>query len=423
MADKWLSSYGQLKEFIALHSNIKITPKLVIISSDIRSEFYQFFDAVRSEFIKGYFTVELEKSYALSQHWKSAGESLVEDTQLEDINMEAGVKWFLSDPVDGLIRELYNPLFDLLKNLIDIEGFKQKAIKIISKYSERYYKRGYELWAIMSLIKLLDVTKVYTVMPEDAQTDPTIVEVDSDAGQVEAYVPRVEETKKIIFENVENCSFLTPRIIIQSKLLNRFIALRPGFYKAHWKALFLSENQEWFKIKNIYKDFGDRDLWPDLAIYVSYDLADLGLVADYHNIARPDVIIDINEQDDWFQGNSLASIKRHYDILKPKLGAFIVSRTPIPQSLVGELKSQPQLHDSTTTQSTIDTEKLPLEQSISGDDYAYGQEKDSSGQNTEVILQNTSPVYNINLIGTEFDANRLKIIVDMLSENVHPQRT
>ncbi len=134
-------------------------------------------------------------------------------------------------------------------------------------------------------------------------------------------VPEAEETKKIVFEYAYICSYLVPRIIIHSRKLNRFVAFRADFYEAKWKARSLSENREWSSISAIEQAFGRADLWPNLAIYMSDDLRDLFLVSDYHKVARPDIIVDFREKENWYQTEGSAP-SSHYDVLQAPTGRF-----------------------------------------------------------------------------------------------------
>ncbi len=53
--------------------------------------------------------------------------------------------------------------------------------------------------------------------------------------------------------------------------------------------------------------------------------------ARYYVIARPDIIIDVVEAGDCYETGGVERIKRHHEILKPKLGSFVVSRGPLPK--------------------------------------------------------------------------------------------
>ena len=341
MPDTWQQTYEQLKAFIASHPSIEISPSCVVITGDIRPEFYRLFDTIRVEFIKENFPAELARGYELGSHWSEVSQAVVESMGLEEIEITAGVKWFLADPINGLMRGLFDPLFDLLKGRSDLAGFEKRAREVVAADYERFFREGYQRWASVSLIKCLDGDKVYSVPAIDYNNNASEMEGDPSGGLREDSVPEAEETKRIVFEYAMICSYLVPRIIIHSRKLNRFVAFRADFYEAKWKARTLSENQEWLKIATIERELGRSDLWPNLAIYVADDLRDLFLVSDYHKVARPDAVVDFKEKENWYESEGLASIRRHYDALKPKRGAFLVSRVPVPEAAAVELEPSP----------------------------------------------------------------------------------
>jgi hypothetical protein len=341
MPATWQQTYEQLKAFIAAHPSIEISPSCVVITGDIRPEFYRLFDTIRVDFIKENFPGELAKGYELGRNWSEVSQAVIESMGIEEIEITAGVKWFMADPVNGLMRGLFDPLFDLLKDRTDLASFEKKARDVVAADFERFFREGYHRWASISLIKDLDGDKVYSVPAIDYNNNASEMEGDPSGGLREDSVPEAEETKRIVFEYAMICSYLVPRIIIHSRKLNRYVAFRADFYEAKWKARLLSENREWLNIKAIEQELGRSDLWPNLAIYVADDLRDLFLVSDYHKVARPDVMVDFKEKENWYESEGLASIQRHYDALMPIMGAFLVSRVPVPEAAAKELEPKP----------------------------------------------------------------------------------
>lgn len=363
MPATWQQTYEQLKAFITAHPSIEISPSCVVITGDIRPEFYRLFDTIRVDFIKEHFPTELAKGYELGRQWNEISQAVIQSMGIEEIEITAGVKWFMADPVNGLMRGLFDPLFDLLKARTDPAGFEKKARETVAADYERFFREGYQRWASVSLIKAVDGDKVYTVPAIDYNNNASEMEGDPSGGLREDSVPEAEETKRIVFEYAMICSYLVPRIIIHSRRLNRFVAFRADFYEAKWKARTLSENREWLNIKAIEQNLGRSDLWPNLAIYVADDIRDVFLVSDYHKVARPDVIVDFKEKDGWYERQGLASIRRHYDALMPINGAFVVSLGPVPEAAAAELEPRAvPAPESTTDSPAIPAESAPERQ-------------------------------------------------------------
>src|SRR5271157_4749811 len=114
MAQIWPNAYEELQKFIAGHPAIEIDMNCIVISGDLRPEFYKLFDTVRVSFIRERFAAELEEAYALSAAYGEASKAVKEEMRLEDIEVNANLNWFLIDPINGLMRVLFDLLFDLL---------------------------------------------------------------------------------------------------------------------------------------------------------------------------------------------------------------------------------------------------------------------------------------------------------------------
>lgn len=338
MGNSWQSDYTHLKEFVEKQPGIEISSETVVLPEDVRPEFYRLFDMVQISFIKEYFPEELEKGYFLSRKWLEVQGDVTKTLNLEAITLPAGSSWFFDDPLDGLMRGLFDPLFNLLKGKITPDVFEQTASKIIIGDFTKYFREGYQRWATLALIKLLLPDELYSVPTIDYH-EPSESEGGPVPGSYVKEVPEVVETRIISFEHDLYCSFLAPKTIIHSTKLNCFVSFRPDFYDIRWKARLLSEKQEWYRIADIKKEFGINQLWPDLIIGMADDKADLVLTADYFQISRPDMIVDFREDGEWFQREGLAIVKRHYNVLKPRLGSFVVCREAVPEAALKELEA------------------------------------------------------------------------------------
>jgi hypothetical protein len=385
MPNNWQKVYDALKDYIAKNPSIEISSSVVAIPGDIRPEFYRLFDTIRVNFIKDNFPTELEKSYALSKHWAETSQYVINNMKLEAIEIQASVRWFLLDPINGLMRGLFDPLFDLFKGRTTLNLFEQTAAQIVKDDFTKFFREGYQRWAEVALIKLLAADKVYSVPAADYNTDASMMEGDPSGGLREEGVPEPVETHKIAFEISYMCSFLSPRIILHSTKLNRFISFRPEFYEARWKARLLSEYQEWYSIRAIEKEFGQTQLWPELAVYLSDDLVDLMVVADYHKVARPDIIVDFKEDHEWFSKEGLELVKRHHDVLKPKLGSFVICREPAPEAAIKGLEPKPVIQAVSTS-------------------------KTATPEPEQVI----EPKRNVSIISAGYDITKLEAVVEAM---------
>jgi hypothetical protein len=346
MSTIWLNAFEELKRYTADNPGIEIIPNAVCIPADVRPEFYRLFNAVCLSFITDKFPGYLENGKELSRAWKTVSQAVTNNLGLEELKVPDGSKWFLMDPADGLTRVLIDPLFDVLKGKADLAGFEQNATAQTAVKFTTFFCEGYRLWCVISLIQSISADRAYTVPAVDYY-EPSMADfTDLRPGTHKELVPEPRETRKIAFEHVPLCTFLVPTVIVNAPRLGSYAAFRAGFCEARWQARNVSGAQEWFAISDINREFGQGEQWPDLCIYINGNLKELTLVADYYQVAQPDIIIECRESNDWYQKEGLLMIKRHYDVLRPRLGSFVICRQPVPEGAIRELNPQPGLECS-----------------------------------------------------------------------------
>ena len=341
MAQTWQNSYEELKKFIAANPAIEIDMSSVVISGDVRPEFYKLFDTVRANFIKERFAPELEQAYALSAAYGATSKAVKEEMHLEDIEINANLNWFLLDPINGMMRVLFDPLFDLLKGKTDLSGFTGVSHAAVSESFKTLFREGYERWGALALLSLLSPDRLWLGKTHDFYTDPSM-EGDIIEGNRDDFVPDPVDSKKLVFDNLVRASFVVPGALIHSARLNSYVSLRPRWYLPRWKARMWSEHLDWLETKRLYREFGTGNLWPDMMIHMADEHPeDLKLVADYYRIARPEIIIEFMEEDDWYDAKRVEDIMRHNMVLTPRLGSYVISRVAVPPEAFKPLEALP----------------------------------------------------------------------------------
>ncbi|MCL2679016.1 MAG: hypothetical protein FWF18_01785 [Dehalococcoidia bacterium] len=330
MAHTWQNYYDELKKYIADHPAIKITPKVVTLFDDERPEFYRLFDAVRTAFVRERFAAQLEKAYDMGRGWKEACDTVKSEMFLEGIDVQSHLKWFLDDPVYGLMHWLFDPLFDLLKDKIDLDGFIAAGDAVVSERFRLLYREGYERWGTLALLHLLAPDRLWLGKTHDFYTD-NFLEKDIVEGLNIDWVHDPEESKKLVFNNLIRASFVVPDVLVHTPKLNTYIGLRAGWYAPRWNAKEISRRHEWVDLLQLYRDYGTGQIWPDLTLLAADERPEeLRLMADHKRMARPDVIIEFMEEDEWWDAAHVEAIIRHDLVSNPRFGTFIISRAAVP---------------------------------------------------------------------------------------------
>ena len=339
--NNWQDAYSKLGGYIKNNPSIKIAPNLIAIPGDVRTEFYRLFDTVRVAFLRENFPDLLAEAELLSRNYGAVSQEATGTLGITDVKLLGGLTWFLSDPTNGLMRPLFDHLFNLVKGKIDTDAFEQLSLKSIRGSFNQLFKAGYEKWVILSLLKMLAPDKLYSTDTTDTRMDSQATEAETMPGLHEDLVPPLLEIQSLQLGHSGDITFTVPDFIAHSPKMNRFFSIRSEILDAFWTAKTVSEKQEWLQLRTMTDHYLPIIKWPDMIIYAADRLDDLALVADFGRFCRPDVIIECMEQEGWYQQEGLERVKYYHDFLKPKLGTFVVSRVPVPEEAYKEIGPQP----------------------------------------------------------------------------------
>ncbi|UCE97894.1 MAG: hypothetical protein JSV74_00735 [Dehalococcoidia bacterium] len=328
MAVNWSQAYSELIDYVQNNPEIKISSRVVRIPSAIRDDFYSLHKKVRTIFLKEKTPELLEKSELLSSHYLKTREEVMRIVGLKEISIYGSVESFLLDPVEQLIKELFNPLMLLLKGELDIAGYEATAMDNAEKAFKHLYRSGYQKWLVLSFLKLLKADKVFKVFPEEVTEDDTL----RHGVQIEHKIPDPEEVDNIYFRREPEVGFMVPDLLIHSALFDRYYSFTSEIIKALAAATNHSKKREWLP--------GDPNIVFEgdiILVYVDTSLNDLSLVTDMNTTCKADLILECKVYEKWHEKEGLSSILKHYAKYKPRMGTFIITFDPITDSLKKEI--------------------------------------------------------------------------------------
>lgn len=386
MLTKWENAYSQLEDYIKNNPQIRIKKHITAIPADIRPEFYRLFDIVRTTFLEEKCQTLLEEARPLSKNYIAAAEEVKKNAGLSEIKLPLELNWFLNDPIDGLKRSFYNSLFDLLKSQIDINTFEREALQSTSNSFNYLFKMGYEKWITLSLINLFKPDKALSLPYEEIQMLCHEPEADDRFGYLDKKLPDIEETKSLSFHPGEDV-FRIANLVAHSTKLNRYFSIGADISDATWSSAETSIKREWIKIRELGKPLEPRDNWPDLVIYIDDKPESISLVADFGRFCRPDIVVECMEKANWYEEEGIDIVKQNHDFFKPKLGSYVVSRLPVPEQIIEDLKSKETISES----------------------------EQKEGVPPEEYSKNQLPDINVLTVG--YDPSRLAPIINVLSPN------
>lgn len=336
----WLNRYQELRDYIAQNPAIEIEDEVTVIPEPVRPEFYRLFAASRADFVKETFPELLNEGTILGKAFNEARETLLASLRLDDIKVDADINWFITNPVDGLARPLFNPLFDLLKGRFDVATFETIASRLVTSSFSRLHKIGYQNWVLFSLVNLAAPSKLLRVFAQEASNSCTVMEDHISPGSMQDVVPEPKQAKEIDLRHCPTVSFVVPDLIVQSTTLACCLSVRTAIIDPWWVAQRVSEKRHWIELRKQAMPYEPITDWPDMVIYLDDKPEDIALVADYTRFCQPDVIIECKNNADWYEKEGLDRVKFFHDLLQPTHGTFVISRVPVPKEALWEVDKE-----------------------------------------------------------------------------------
>ncbi len=267
MLSKWQDVYAGLQDFITSNPDIIISNSrgsaVIAIPDDLRGEFYRRFEDIRIAFLEEKFPTLLKEAEILGEAYVKAEQEVKELLKLDNICLLGFLDGYLHKPKVELIRNLYNPLWEVVKGNVNFDTFEKRAVSELEATFEHCRRLGYAKWVALSLVKMLESDHIFDVSPPESRVDghgePVFREMPS---------PPPKESKILSFEHGPNNlpPFVFPHFIVHSAKLNRYVSFRTELQSGEYAALNLSGKREWYRLEPVKKEFGLAKPNPSLLI-------------------------------------------------------------------------------------------------------------------------------------------------------------
>ncbi|NLD36978.1 MAG: hypothetical protein GX654_08920 [Desulfatiglans sp.] len=319
---EWKQEYESLKTFISSNKEILISPYETSIPRPLRDEFYSRFDQVRKAFVRSWESHLFVDICALGRSYTEAEERLFKILALKKhIELQVDLASILHNPEEGMMRLIYDPLFELIQCKITENDFEVKAAKNLNQNALEMFRLGYELWAAISIILLLDPDKIFRVSL-DENDKPFVSELD----QIVIGAQHHHAAKRI------------PELILHSKTLNTHIAFKMPL---RGEVDYYNLPTELPTQRMLRDRTGDTSMaLADRMIFMSViqDLNNIPVFAELHErkITSPDLTIEFLTAHDLSDEGALSRVQNRMQIMKPSFGGRIVVVNPRAESEVYE---------------------------------------------------------------------------------------
>jgi hypothetical protein len=278
MQPQWKQKYDILKNYIAANPDIHIDMSEISIPEYLRDGFYKHFDDIRNAFVEVYYDSLPLKVDALHSNYIQSEKELTELLGLVRIELPVDLSSFLHNPKEGLVRALYNRLFEMVQGKISIDDFEQMAN----------------------------------------------IDLDKD------YEPFVAELEEIAFgRQFHHPAKRIPEFILHSKKLDIHIAVKMPLTREVDSYYIPYEPP----VRSKKYNTGDTSYVLDsrvMFLSIVPDLKKIPVFADIHarTIKGPDLTAEFLTVQDLSSPDAIVRVKKRVEIMKPRLGGTIVVMDP-----------------------------------------------------------------------------------------------
>jgi hypothetical protein len=123
LESQWKREYGILNDLISSNPEIHIGQYEIYIPEDQRDGFYAHFDNVRMAIVESWSSSFSFDIYSLSKNYLASENKLFEALS-RNIQLPLDLSSFLHNPKAGMVRLIYNRLFELVQGKIPEEDFE-----------------------------------------------------------------------------------------------------------------------------------------------------------------------------------------------------------------------------------------------------------------------------------------------------------
>jgi hypothetical protein len=312
---QWKQKYDVLKDYVTTNPEIHIDTSEVSIPEHLRDEFYKHFDDVRNAVVEAHYGSSPLEVDALRRNYIQSEKELGGLLGLERIELPIDLSSFLHNPKEGLARGLFNRLFEMVQGKITADDFERMAYGDLTAITAELFRLGYEPWAALALIRLLDPDGAFGV------------ELDED------YEPFVVELKEIAFgRQFHHSAKRIPEFILHSRKLDRHIAVKMPLVREVDTYYFPYKRPTRSK-----KRTGDTSYVLDsrvMFLSVVPDLKKIPVFADFHacTIESPDLMVEFLTEQDLANPDAVVQVQKRVGIMNPRLGGNIVVMNPESES-------------------------------------------------------------------------------------------
>ena len=313
---RWKCEYEVLKDYVAQNPEIHMDRHVVFIPEDLRGRFYEYFDKVRRAVVQSWDGPLCSEARSLAKNYMASEKNLYEALNL-GIELPKDLSSFLHDPEEGMMRLIYNRLFELVREKISEDDFERMAEGDLAANAAEMFRIGYEAWAALTLVLLLEPDEIFGVAL-DEKSEPRVAELDGIAFGRQFHHP----AKRI------------PEFIIHSRKSGGYIAFKMPLATEASAYILPVELPTQRMLRNRNGDSSAAIGRRMVFLSVVPDIEKPPIFADLNQRSTnsPDLTIEFVSGHDLLDAAVIRQAQNRVEIMKPRLGGGMVIIDPDSKS-------------------------------------------------------------------------------------------
>jgi len=260
MDNKWINTYNEVVKFLDTYDK----DRKFNFQGHCKRLFENLVGKLKDEFIEYVLGDEVNIAYKWINILSDALRKLQSTLNIKGTTFPKEFKRFIDDPRGHLKRKIFNYLYDLLRNKITVDEFTRRAQAAITTSFRTNLRSLYQYWVFISLLNMLGSKGAKLVYPEHLY-----LPLDRSGKQKTGTIP----PNTILF--IEDKGYLS-------------------FFLEAPRPIGWEDTDDLKRSWSFYVA-----LRPDIMVYSGLKMN----IIDLNNnppIAKPDIIIECKELDDWF---------------------------------------------------------------------------------------------------------------------------
>ena len=305
---RWKREYEVLKNYVLQNPEIHIDRHEVCIPEGLRDRFYEYFNNVRRAVVRSWDSPLCSEASSLAKNYAVSEKKLSEALNL-GIELPQDLSSFLHDSEEGMMRLIYNRLFELVQGKLSEDDFGRMADDDLAANATEMFRIGYEAWVALTLILLLEPDKIFGVAINE-KSEPLATGIDAIAFGRQFHHP----ANRI------------PEFIIHSRKSEGYVAFKMPLVREVESYILPVELPTQRILRNRNGDSSAAIDHRMVFLSIVPDLEKPPVFANLHqrSIHSPDITIEFADEQDLLDPGFIGQAQNHVGIMKPHLGGIML---------------------------------------------------------------------------------------------------